>query len=374
MQAFEELLEEDQPSNQGSASANQNPTTSTTEAVKEVKVEKPKIKSTVTKVVKDVFFVKKKYAKLAESDRDSVYDTDRRTKCLETITDLAGWTNENVVQFENGKLFQTLLTSDALFENKGLSDHENAQDYLRAKTQPPINRGPPGGNTMEFGFKVFARNVIKDVFKCKARGLALRNFEVATSRGCTRAFRAKFGEFLDKILEVAEEKEGSAGRLYIQIDRFKLEEIKEEKVSYLTDEKIGTYPIDVYTADVIVSKNKWLVDLLDFNSFCWDAVTMMRFVARKTKAPLQEFFSNTEVNEYNESSLKLVKMFRDSNLLKPGPISITLMTPFNTSWFWDDTIFIIRPIETWTEYNIVSELTKPVTLDKMLEILIDPIS
>ena len=332
------------------------------------------MKSTVKKVTKDVFFVKKKFAKLAESDRDNVYNSNKRTKCLESITDLETWVNENVVSFENGKMFETLMTSDVLFDNPGLKDHDNAQDYLRAKRQPPLNATPSGGNSIEFGFKIFVRSVVKDVFKGKAKGLAIRNFEAATSRGCTREFRTKFGKFLDEIMRAADTKETESGRLFIQLDRFKLEEIKEANVSFFTNEKIGTYPIDVYTTDLIIQKDIWLIRLLEFNSFCWDTVTMMRYVARKTKAPLLEYFSPTEVNEYNDSSVKLVKMLRDPTIVTPGPISLTLMTPFNTSWSWDDTYYIIRPNETWTESNVISELVEPITIDKMLEILIDPIS
>ena len=386
VQAFENLLEgsssnpsaADRSAGQpGPSSTSENPNVNDIESKPKVikkEVIKPKIKSTVKKVAKDVFFVKKKFAKLAESDRDNVYNSNRRTKCLESITDLETWVNENVVNFESGKMFETLMTSDVLFDNPGLKDHDNAQDYLRAKRQPPLNATPSGGNSIEFGFKIFVRSVVKDVFKGKAKGLALRNFEVATSRGCTKEFRRKFGKFLDEIMRAAEAKETESGRSFIQLDRFQLEEVKEANASFFTNEKVGTYPIDVYTTDLIIQKDVWLIRLLEFNSFCWDTVTMMRYVARKTKAPLLEYFSPTEVNEYNDSSAKLVKILRDPTIVTPGPISLTLMTPFNTSWSWDDTYYIIRPNETWTESNVVSELVEPITIDKMLEILIDPIS
>ena len=278
------------------------------------------------------------------------------------------------MDFPDGKMFQTLLESDLLFENPGLTDHEGAQQYLIDRERSPLNSRPAYGNSLEIGFKAFIRNTMKDVFKEKSLGLVLRNFEVHTVHSCPKPIRKRFGEFLDDILNVAQIKENSAGRLYFELDRFRLEDIKDKHVSFLTDEKSGTFPIDIYTKDVLLFNNNWLIRLLEFNSYSWESITMMRYKSRAEGHRLSHFFFQSEINQYNNAQTKLQKIYRDATIAPPGPISRALTTPLNTSWYWDEMYFTIKAKETWDERNLKSDIVMPVTLDKMIEILLEPMT
>ena len=193
-------------------------------------------------------------------------------------------------------MFQTLLEADTLYENPGLQDHTHAQTYLRERAVPPMNGRPAYGNSLEIGFKAVVRKIIKDVFKLKVRGLVLKNFEAQTVHSCPREIRRRFGKFLDEILRQAEIKESSTGKFYFLLDRFHLEEIKEENVSFFTDDKTGTYEIDVYCKDVSMYKNNWLITVLEHNAYSWETITMMRHKVRTQRRPLTSFFTRVDVN------------------------------------------------------------------------------
>ena len=289
---------------------------------------------------------------------------------MDTISDLVNWVRRNVLDFNDDNMFETLLGEDVLFSNPGLSENQHAQDFVREIMAP--RHADCKGNSFEFGFKVFVRSVIQDVFKDKARGLVLRNFEIATARGCTRELRSKVGRFLDEILRAATTNRNSAGNETIEIGRRQLEVIKENHVSFFTDFKDGTYPIEVYMKDVFVPKYKWLVELLEHNSFCWETITMMRRKGRIDRyVRLQDFFESNAVNDYQLGVILINKLLRDATMVKPGRISHDLVTPFNSNWRWNDTTFIIEPIETWHEDNVMSEIAMPVSVGTMITLLMD---
>ena len=271
-------------------------------------------------------------------------------------------------------MFETLLESDTLFENPGLLHHDHARQYLEARENPPMNGRPAHGNSLEIGFKSVMRSIFKDVFKIKSRGLVLRNFEAATVHQCPKDLRKRMGQFLDEIISTAEVKESSSGRFYMELDRFRLEEIKESKVSFLTDTKTGTYPIDIYCQDVLLYKNGWLITLLEHNTYSWESITMMRHKTRSSGYPLQRFFYPNEINQYNDAQNLLLKIFRDATVVKPGKISRALTTPLNSSWTWDEVHLTIMPKEVWSEDNIKSEIAEPISINQAIDILLDSLA
>lgn len=206
------------------------------------------------------FTVKRSWAKKAESDVNTVYDGFRRSKCLESIADLEKWTCENVIKFEKGKMFETLFMSDDLFDNPGLEQHAGARPFLENMVRN--NAISRESNSKEFGFKALVRQIVKDIFKDKVRGLILRNIEATLNSNPYRAMRVKFGKFLDEVLKHSEEIDGNHGRKYTKIDKNKLEHIKNAKLGFTTRAKNGTYEINVYCEDMIIPKNSWLLLLL----------------------------------------------------------------------------------------------------------------
>ena len=212
--------------------------------------------STKEKKNEERFVVKRDWAKKAENDEDSVYEGYRRTKGIDSIKDLVKWTNDNVIKFKEGEMFQTLLGNDDLFGDPGLMTHEGARPYVDAViNNDEVNRH---NNSLEFGFKAFVRATIPELFKEKARGLVLRNLEAKWGKTPNRTRRIEFGKFLDEVLKFSSEIEGNHGRNYTNMDKFMLEYIKEDFLSYTTDAKNGTYPINVYCKDMVVPKNRWL--------------------------------------------------------------------------------------------------------------------
>ena len=204
--------------------------------------------------------MKRDWAKKAENDNSDVYESFRRSKNLESIKDLKKWTHDNVMTFEEGKMFETLLGSDDLFNDPGLEQHAGARPFLenmvRNDAVVRVN------NTKEFGFKAFVRRVIQDIFKEKVRGLILRNFEATMNTNPHRAIRIAFGKFLDEVLKYSTEIEGAHGRNYTQLDKFTLEHIKNLRLDFTTRAKNGSYEIEVYCEEMVVPKNSWLLLLL----------------------------------------------------------------------------------------------------------------
>lgn len=189
------------------------------------KIEKVKT-STTDKKTEEKFMIKRDWAKKAECDDDSVYEGYRRTKGLDSIKDLVKWTKDNVIKFENGKMFQTLFESDDLFNNPGLLTHEGARSFVEdVLNNREVNRH---SNTLEFGFKTFVRAIVPEIFKEKARGLVLRNLEAKWGTGPNKASRIEFGIFLDEVLKYSSEIEGNHGRNYTNMDKFMLEHLKND--------------------------------------------------------------------------------------------------------------------------------------------------
>ena len=46
------------------------------------------------------------------------------------------------------------------------------------------------------------------------------------------------------------------------------------------------------------------------------------------------------------------------------------MTPFNSDWYWSNRTFNAKANEVWSETNVMSELTIPVSLDKMIDCMV----
>ena len=63
-------------------------------------------------------------------------------------------------------------------------------------------------------------------------------------------------------------------------------------------------------------------------------------------------------------------MLKDPTVLAPGHKSVVFMTPFNSDWYWSNRTFNVKANEVWSETNVMSELTIPVSLDKMIECML----
>ena len=64
------------------------------------------------------------------------------------------------------------------------------------------------------------------------------------------------------------------------------------------------------------------------------------------------------------------RLLKDATVLAPGQKSVTFMTPFNSDWCWSNRTHNIKANEVWAETNVMSELTIPVSLDKMIDCMI----
>ena len=333
-----------------------------------------KVASKVVKVEKQPLIIKRNWAVLANCDDDSIYRS-RKYKSFGLIKDLTQWVKRNICEFEDEKMFETLLTNEDLFTNPGLSDHQGARQFM---DEIVLRRGVVRRvNTDDIGFRTFFRTIMKDVFKEKARGLALRNFQVFLSDGTmtTMEKRRKVGQLLDEIINQAEEVDGGSGRSYFEIDRFKVERAKRKHIPILTDNNEGTIRIEVYAKDVILPKDKWLIQFLEHTSFCWDNVAMMLYRSRRLRYDdLRDYFSGVNVQHYNEAIPALNKLLRDPTVLAPEQLSKTFLTPLNTKWEWDETTYNVKAIEIWQEDNEMSDLKLPVNIDKMVERLIDQLN
>ena len=339
----------------------------TSGSIDNVKTSSKKVSSVVVKVEKKALEVKRKWAILAECDDDSYYNS-RRYKGLHTIRDLEEWVKKNICDFEEGKMFETLLTNDEFFTNPGMVDHPNAKDFLDNFV---FKRGLGRKlNTEEIGLKVFFRNVLKDVLKEKARGLALRNFEVfmKDSLQTTTEKKAIIGKLLDDVLKEAHVVEGGSGRDFLELDRFKAEKLKQKHMPILTDNNIGSIVIEVYCKDVILLKNKWLISFLEHTSYCWDNVAMMLHKSRSLRYDsISDYFGRIQVEHFNEGIPALNRLLRDATVVTPGNLSITLLTPLNTKWEWNEDTYNINAVEVWHHDNELSDLKTPISLNTMLE-------
>ena len=205
------------------------------------------------------FTIKRGWAKRSENDDKSIYH--KNVKNLESIKDLEKWVKENVMDFPEGKMFETLLGSEDLFDNPGLNNHEGARPFVEnIMENREIIRAD---NSREIGFHTFLRALYSDLFKEKARGLVLRNTEVKIGATAYRTMRMELGIFLDEIMKHGSVIQGNHGRDYLSVDKFLMEHIKNHRFDFTTKEKIGSFEIQVYCKEVTVPKNKWLLMLLE---------------------------------------------------------------------------------------------------------------
>lgn len=299
-------------------------TTATTPRVKSVIV-KVKDETKETKKEEDnEFVVKRPWAWKAETDEEAVYFQNRKTKCLDSIKDLMKWTNENVVEFEQGKMFETLLSTEGLFNDPGLENQPSA-DVYQDKLRERQNAGRKS-NSFEFGFRCFARKIFMIVFKEKAYGLVNRNFTGLRGWSKQRQMTA-LGKFMDKVLMTAErvDYEFEEDTRY-ELDRFGVENIKDEFIPFTTENKAGSYEIEVYTKDVSVGEDEWLLLLLKHTAYAWENVTMMRAKQKANRSSrLQLFFPTLKTGEYFEGISHLDKLIRNPNILAPGKWSRMFM-------------------------------------------------
>ena len=283
----------------------------------------PRLRSVVVKVedkkeeTEPEFIVKRPWARKAEVDEEFEYFPNRRSKCLESIKNLIEWTRKNVVDFEDGKMFETLLTSEELFNDPGLESHPAADVFLN-KAGEGQNAGRKS-NSFEFGFRCFARKIFFSVFKDKCHGLVNRNF--SKLRGWSKRRQMEgLGKFMDKILETAERVEYiEEDDARYELDRLEVENIKNEFIPFTTANKAGSYEIEIYTKDVSVGEDEWLLLLLKHVSFAWDNVTMMRAKQRAIRSSrLQWYFRSRMADEYFEGIALINELLRNPNVLAPG--------------------------------------------------------
>lgn len=289
-----------------------------------VKVKKEKENETVKQEEEPEFVVKRAWAWKADTDEEGVYIRNRRTNCLESIRDLIGWTRNNVVDFEFGQMFETLLSTKNLFNDPGLDTHASADAYFQ-RVNERHNAGRKS-NSYEFGFRCFARKVFMDVFKEKAYGLVNRNFSGLRGWSDQQQMTA-LGKFMDKILETAErvEYEGEDDARY-ELDRFKVQEIIDQFIPFTISNKAGSYEIQIYAKDISIGEDEWLLLLLKHASFAWENLTMIRAKQKANRSSrLQLYFKNKLVGEYFEGLSLLNELIRNPNVLAPGKLSKIFM-------------------------------------------------
>ena len=123
----------------------------------------------------------------------------------------------------------------------------------------------------------------------------------------------------------------------MELDKCSLEHAKNDLFKYSTEEKTGSYQIEVYSKRLIIPKDRWLLLLLQHNSFCWENVTAMRFLCKSTNfTNLQDVFFIQLADEYQEAITHLNMLLGDPTVVRPGDKSIVLITPLNTGWCWND--------------------------------------
>ena len=244
--------------------------------------DKKKVASVVIKKVKEELMVKRPWAVLAECDDKSMYERDFPAKRFEFLRDIKAWVKLNVTDYEDGKMFQSLLSCERnLFSNPGLEDHVNATDFINE-----VMTKQKKSNSFDIGCLAFIRSLIKNLFKDKARGLVLRNIEQMYSSKDPYLVREKFGIFIDAIINTADVVINN-GRTYYEMTRFQLETVKNEYASFLTDNTSNSYPIEVYCKDLNVHTDEWIVLLLEHTSYCWDTVAMMKHKSKRLRTVYQ---------------------------------------------------------------------------------------
>ena len=101
---------------------------------------------------------------------------------------------------------------------------------------------------------------------------------------------------------------------------------------------------------------------------------MMRYIKLKvTPAVYYRVFDNTQRAEYLEADVRINRIFRNPNVAPAGPVSVVFLSLFNTGWVWNELYQRVEATEKWSEMNRMSEIRVPVSVDKMLQFLIDPI-
>ena len=321
---FDDLLDGIPSENSTQSTANTTPaTTSTASTSAQSSNVAPRLRSVVVKVEdkkeepESEFIVKRLWARKAEADEEREYFPNRRSKCLESIKNLKEWTRRNVVDFEDGKLFETLLTTEELFNDPGLESHPAADVFIN-KLGEGRNAGRKS-NSFEFGFRCFARKIFYSVFKVKCHGLVNRNFSKLRGWNKRRQMEG-LGKFMDKVLETAERVEYiEEDDARYELDRFEVENIKDEFIPFTTENKAGSYEIEVYAKDVSVGEDEWLLLLLKHASFAWENVTMMRAKQKAIRSSrLQWYFRNRMASEYFEGMALINELLRNPNVLAPG--------------------------------------------------------
>ena len=179
---------------------------------------------------------------------------------MESIKDLEKWVLENVMEYPEGKMFETLLGSDDLFDNPGMNNHHGARPFIENMVEN--RRVHRACNSREIGFHAFLRAIYMDIFKEKTRGLVIRNTEAKIGATTYRGLRTELGRFLDEIMKHGTVIEGNHGRDYLSVDKFLMEHIKNRFFEFTTREKIGSFEIQVYCKEVTIPKTKWLLLLL----------------------------------------------------------------------------------------------------------------
>ena len=102
---------------------------------------------------------------------------------------------------------------------------------------------------------------------------------------------------------------------------------------------------------------------------------MMRYCCNTMyRSRLQDVFNEGQVDEYNEGLALLNRLVKDPTTLRPGNKSIVFLTPFNSDWCWNNRTYNIEANEVWAETNMMSELTVPVSMDKMIDCMLDEMS
>ena len=97
-------------------------------------------------------------------------------------------------------------------------------------------------------------------------------------------------------------------------------------------------------------------------------MTAMRYLCKTTSYNImQDTFSIGLADEYREAQTHLNILIRDPTLLHPGNKSIVLITPLNTGWQWIEERQNIDVLEVWSENSLMSEITRPISIDDMIE-------
>ena len=75
------------------------------------------------------------------------------------------------------------------------------------------------------------------------------------------------------------------------------------------------------------------------------------------------------MDEYNDAVACLNRLLSEPTSAAPGPLSLMLLSPFNSSWKWDEKNYNITVREVWSDENVMSELRIPITTDSLISLL-----